>query len=517
MLFNSHVFLFLYLPLTLIVFFRLGAYSHRLAAAWLGAASLFFYGYWNPAYVGLLLASIFFNYGIGIALAREHDAGNPRRKNFILAAGVGADLLLLGYYKYANFFLDSANHLLNAGWSLPNIVLPLGISFFTFTQIAFLVDTWSGKAREYNFIHYLLFVTYFPHLIAGPVLHHKEMMPQFAEPRTYRLSAENLAVGLTFLFAGMFKKVIIADSLALHATPVFSAAEAGQALTFFTAWKGTVAYTLQLYFDFSGYSDMAIGLSRMFGVKLPLNFDSPYRAVNIIDFWRRWHMTLSRFLRDYLYIPLGGNRHGPARRHVNLIATMLLGGLWHGAGWTFVAWGGLHGLYLVINHVWQRLWPRPIDRWWSRAIARSITLLAVMVAWVLFRAESSNGAMNMLAAMTSLPSTLQGRIGPFEDWLVSVGLNFHGGYIAAEHYTDLAWLIFWIAFLWALPNTQQWMARFTPSISTTAEQLTPPAFSTFWRRLAWQPSAAWAWIAAGLAVASVLRMSRISEFLYFQF
>jgi len=517
MLFNSHVFLFLYLPLVLVVFFRISAYSHRLAAAWLGAASLLFYGYWNPAYVGLLLASIFFNYGIGVALAREHDAGSTRRKNLVLLVGVGADLALLGYYKYANFFLDGANHLLSAGWGLQDIILPLGISFFTFTQIAFLVDAWAGKAREYNFSHYLLFVTYFPHLIAGPVLHHKEMMPQFAQPKTYRLSAENMAVGLTFLFAGMFKKVVIADSLALHAAPVFHAAQAGEALTFFAAWKGTVAYTLQLYFDFSGYSDMAIGLSRMFGVKLPLNFDSPYRAVNIIDFWRRWHMTLSRFLRDYLYFPLGGNRKGPARRYGNLMATMLLGGLWHGAGWTFVVWGGLHGFYLVLNHAWQRLWSRPIDRWWSRAIARSITLLAVMVAWVFFRSESVSGAMHLLAAMSNLPGTLQGRIGPVEGWLGGLGVRFQGGYIAAEHYVDLAWLVFWVGFLWVLPNTQQWMARYAPTIGTPAERLAPPAFPKFWQRYLWQPNATWAVAAAGLAIVSILGMSRISEFLYFQF
>jgi D-alanyl-lipoteichoic acid acyltransferase DltB (MBOAT superfamily) len=517
MLFNSHIFLFLYLPLTAIVFFRLGAYSHRLAAAWLGASSLFFYGYWNPAYVGLLLASIFFNYGIGFALAREYDAGNTRRKNIILALGVGADLVLLGYYKYANFFLGTANNLLDAGWSMQDILLPLGISFFTFTQIAFLVDAWSGKAREFNFIHYLLFVTYFPHLIAGPVLHHKEMMPQFAQPETYRVSWENMAVGLTFLFAGMFKKVIIADSLAPHATPVFAAAEAGQELSFFEAWKGTVAYTLQLYFDFSGYSDMAIGLSRMFGVKLPLNFNSPYQAVNIVEFWRRWHMTLSRFLRDYLYIPLGGNRHGPGRRYLNLLATMLLGGLWHGAGWTFVVWGCLHGLYLVINHAWQKLWVRPIGTWWSRAIARSITLLAVMVAWVFFRAESFEGAMHMLQAMANLPTTLHGRIGPVEGWLGALGIRFQGGHMAAEHLVDLAWLAFWIAFLWLLPNTQQWMARFQPSINVPEADLLPPAFPRFWQRLQWQPTPAWALVTVGLAVISVLSLSRISEFLYFQF
>lgn len=517
MLFNSHIFLFLFLPITAIVFFKLGAYSHRLAAAWLGAASLFFYGYWNPAYVGLLLASIFFNYGIGYALAREFDASNSRRKNLILALGVGADLALLGYYKYTNFFLGTADLLLDAGWNMQDIILPLGISFFTFTQIAFLVDAWSGKAREFNFVHYLLFVTYFPHLIAGPVLHHKEMMPQFAHKQTYRVSWDNISVGLTFLFAGMFKKVIIADSLAVHATPVFSTAETGEGLNFFLAWKGTIAYTLQLYFDFSGYSDMAIGLSRMFGVKLPLNFNSPYQAINIIDFWRRWHMTLSRFLRDYLYIPLGGNRKGRMRRYFNLMATMLLGGLWHGASWTFVAWGGLHGLYLIINHAWHRIWPRPIGTWWSRTMARSITLLGVMVAWVFFRAESFDGALYMLQAMANLPSGLQGHIGPIEDLLSTLGVGFSGGYLAAEHLVELAWLVFWIAFLWWLPNTQQWMARFEPSINVPAADLEPPTFPRFWKRLQWTPTIPWALVTAGLALISFLNMSRISEFLYFQF
>jgi alginate O-acetyltransferase complex protein AlgI len=269
-----------------------------------------FYGYWNPAYVGLLLASIFFNYGIGYALAREHDTDRNRRKNFILTAGIVADLLLLGYYKYANFFLDTTNRILDTGWTLQDILLPLGISFFTFTQIAFLVDAWSGKAREYNFIHYLLFVTYFPHLIAGPVLHHKEMMPQFARPETYRFSWDNMTIGLTIFTIGLFKKSVLADGVSPYANVAFHAADMGEKLDFLASWGGALAYTAQLYFDFSGYSDMAIGLSRMFGIVLPLNFNSPYKATNIIDFWRRWHMTLSRFLRDYLYIPLGGNRKG---------------------------------------------------------------------------------------------------------------------------------------------------------------------------------------------------------------
>lgn len=265
-----------------------------------------------------------------------------------------------------------------------NIILPIGISFYTFTQIAFLVDTYQEKVNEYRFIHYLLFVTYFPHLIAGPVLHHKEMMPQFADSRIYKFSTTDFAVGLTIFCIGLAKKVLIADNLAPYANPLFSGADAP---SLFIAWGGVLAYTFQLYFDFSAYSDMAIGLSRLFGVKLPLNFNSPYKATNISEFWGRWHMTLSRFLMDYLYIPLGGNRTGIIRRYRNLITVMLLGGLWHGAGWNFVIWGGLHGVYLIIHHGWGKLsellnFPVNLVLW--RLTATSITFLSVCFAWVFF-------------------------------------------------------------------------------------------------------------------------------------
>ena len=300
MLFNSYAFIFLYLPLVLLGFFAIARIHQAWAAAWLALASLFFYGYWNPIYVGLLMASIVCNYGFGTWLGKA-----VAQRKRILTLAVSADLLLLGYYKYANFFVDSVNTVSGSDWQVGNIILPLGISFFTFTQIAFLVDTYQGKVKEFNFIHYTLFVTYFPHLIAGPVLHHKEMMPQFALPATYRFNPENMAVGLTIFFIGLFKKVILADGLAEYVGPVFAAHGAGMQLSFIDAWGGALCYTLQLYFDFSGYSDMAIGLSRLFGVTLPLNFHSPYKSVNIVEFWRRWHMTLSRFLRDYLYIPAG--------------------------------------------------------------------------------------------------------------------------------------------------------------------------------------------------------------------
>ncbi|MGH9648052.1 MAG: MBOAT family O-acyltransferase, partial [Bryobacteraceae bacterium] len=353
MLFNSYPFLLGFLPVTLFGFFAIGQSSRRLAAAWLAFASLVFYGWWNPIYVLLLAASIAFNYTLGVRIARARHRADGAAKRWVVLA-VAVNLAVLGYFKYANFFVDNFASVARFHPDIAKIVLPLGISFYTFTQIAFLFDAYRGKVIEFNPVHYALFVTYFPHLIAGPILHHAEMMPQFRQRAIYRVNAENFAVGLTIFAIGLFKKTVLADGIAPFVGPLFSTA-ASSPPSFLDAWGGALTYTCQLYFDFSGYSDMAIGLSRLFGVVLPLNFDSPYKAANIIDFWRRWHMTLSRFLRDYVYFGLGGNRHGLARRYINLFVTMLLGGLWHGAGWTFVAWGALHGVYLMINHAWRAL------------------------------------------------------------------------------------------------------------------------------------------------------------------
>lgn len=518
MLFNSYPFLLVYLPITALVFFRLGAHSHGLAAAWLGAASLLFYGYWNAAYVGLLLLSILFNYGIGFALAREYGQGNTRRRNLILTIGVTADLALLGYYKYANFFLDTANHLLSTDWPLLNILLPLGISFFTFTQIAFLVDAWSGKAREYNFIHYLLFVTYFPHLIAGPVLHHKEMMPQFAQPGTYKPSWDNVTIGLTIFSIGLFKKAVLADGVSPYANHAFTAADTGQSMDFFVAWGGALAYTVQLYFDFSGYSDMAIGLSRLFGIVLPLNFNSPYKATSISDFWRCWHMTLSRFLRDYLYIPLGGGRKGPFRRQANLMTTMLLGGLWHGASWNFVLWGGLHGIYLVINHGWRSLRERLAGSasppgWGERLLGWGLTFFAVVVAWVFFRATTMAGALNMLQGMLgmqgfALPAAFVPALGSNVEALRNLGVDFYlGG--GRQFVFGWGWTLALLSVALFLPNTQQLMRLHRPGLDFD------PAEGR--RALEWKPSGIWAGALALIAAAGLLSLSQATEFLYYQF
>lgn len=521
MLFNSLAFIFLFLPVVLAGYFILGRRSSIGAAAWLTLASLFFYGWWNPMYVGLLVLSMVFNYrmGLGIVLARAE--GSSARARRLLIFALVADLALLAYYKYASFFVDNLNATLQTQLSLGEIILPLGISFFTFTQIAFLVDAYQGKAREYSFVHYALFVTYFPHLIAGPILHHAEMMPQFARREIYRPDAGKMAAGVTLFVLGLTKKVLIADGVGQYVAPVFDAARGGAALTFVEAWCGALAYTFQLYFDFSGYSDMAVGLSLLFGVKLPANFHSPYKAANIIDFWRRWHITLSRFLRDYLYYPLGGNRKGPARRYLNLLITMLLGGLWHGAGWTFVVWGALHGVYLCINHVWIAL-RRAFgftagSSALGRALACCVTFLAVVAGWVIFRADSLSTAASIFRGMAgfngfALPDHWLAKWGALGSWLATQGVMFSDarGLVTAG-------LVYWIVALllvvWLAPNTQQIMRKANPVLQSFNERADDQPRQGW----CWRPAP---WVAvplAGLALLVVVNLHKKSEFLYFQF
>ena len=517
MLFNSYAFLFLFLPVTFLAFFIMGRYSRLLAAFWLFASSLFFYGWWNPTYVGLLLSSILFNYAVGTALSSEYVQGRIKVKKWILGLGISADLGLLGFYKYANFFVENTNIALNMDWHLDPIILPLGISFFTFTQIAFLVDAYRGEVKEANFIHYGLFVTYFPHLIAGPVLHHKEMMPQFALPQTYRINWENLSVGLSIFSMGLFKKVVLADGIAVYAGHPFIIAAEGGTLSFIEAWGGALAYTFQLYFDFSGYSDMAIGISRLFGVKLPLNFDSPYKAVNIIDFWRRWHMTLSRFLRDYLYFALGGNRKSPARRYLNLMVTMLLGGLWHGAGWTFVIWGALHGFYLVTNHGWHQVRKAlghdlKHSTMLGRLAGMLLTFIVVVIGWVFFRAASFDAALVMLRGMAGfngiiLPGSLQS-LCPVQLTGLMGSLGIHFGHLPYLHKDALVWIGTLWFLSWLAPNTQQIMAHFKPAL----DEIKEPA-----HYFSWKPTQAYAWLIGFILITSLFNMNRVSEFLYFQF
>ena len=516
MLFNSYAFIFIFLPVTLLVFFSIGNKGHhRIAIAWLVAASLFFYGWWNPAYLSLILGSILFNYAVGVALS--NSSGSNLTK-IILSFGILVNLFLLAYFKYANFFVDNLNSLSGSNFHLQTIILPLAISFFTFQQITYLVDAYKGETREYNFLHYCLFVTFFPQLIAGPIVHHREMLPQFIKNTIYKFNHQHLAIGLTIFFLGLFKKVVLADGVAVYATPVFDAAEQGVMLTFFEAWAGALAYTFQLYFDFSGYSDMAIGIARMFGILLPLNFNSPYKSVNIIEFWRRWHITLSRFLRDYLYIPLGGNRKGKFRRYINLMITMLLGGLWHGAGWTFVMWGALHGIYLIINHVWRalrRAFGHDLNRssWWGRSLSMLITFMAVVVAWVFFRAESFAGAINVLQGMSGingfyLNAEWLSQLGSLGVYLQELGIVFAPIAINFNKFWIMSILLVWFI-AWFMPNTQQLLSRYEPAIYSGEIK--------GWKCLQWQPSRVWTLSIAMLATIAILSLTRISEFLYFNF
>jgi len=522
MLFNSYIFLFEFLPVTVAGFYLIGnAGHHRIAITWLVGASLLYYGWWNPAYTSLIIGSILVNYAFGISLAA---VGELRSRNWLLAAGVAANLALLGYYKYANFFIDNVNHVAGTDFHLGKIILPLAISFFTFQQIAYLVDSYKGLTKEYNFLHYCLFVTFFPQLIAGPIVHHGEMMPQFARDALYRFRADKLAVGLTIFVIGLFKKVVLADGIATWSTFFFDAADSGHILSFTEAWVAALSYTLQLYFDFSGYSDMAIGIARMFGIRLPLNFNSPYKATSIIDFWRRWHMTLSRFLRDYVYIPLGGNRHGETRRYANIMITMLLGGLWHGAGWNFVIWGGLHGVFLIINHVWRKFFGE-IESVPVRAYYWSLTFLAVVVTWVPFRAETLEGTKAIFAGMlgmhgiTAFHGTIE-PLGGLITWLGGHGVEFTGlfQYLTLSSFWACVWIAVLVLVLLALPNTQQFMRDYRPAFEINRGEIGEPVL----RGLVWRPTAGYALITGGvivgIAINYLLATTRsMSEFLYFNF
>ena len=500
MLFSSYTFLFQFLPAVVLAFAAARRHSPRAGILVLAAASLFFYGAWRPVYLLLLIASIAVNFSLGLLME------DPLRRRTIGLFGVALNLALLCYFKYTNFIFDSINMLTGAPLPFFNIVLPLGISFFTFQQIAYLVDVMRGAKVERDIVSYTLFVSFFPHLIAGPLVHHAEMIPQFKRGRTGR-SAVLAARGLAIFASGLFKKVVIADNLAQFVSPVFAHLDAGGGVTTPWAWLATSSYTMQIYFDFSGYSDMAIGLALMFGIRLPVNFRSPYKAASIIDFWRRWHVTLSRFLRDYLYIPLGGNRLGEQRRYLNFMVTMLLGGLWHGAGWNFLIWGGLHGLYLCVNHLWQA---------WCGAKAKvkagfgfakvsswAITFFAVVFAWVFFRARTAAGAWQMLGGLFGFSAGSSAYASPgilrLMDLPILVGeeslLLIGGGTVMLA-----------LAIALGLPNV--------PQIFGYREYRHAPE-PTSWLR--WRPSLAWALTSALVLAISLFGMWQRLEFLYFQF
>jgi alginate O-acetyltransferase complex protein AlgI len=462
MLFNSFEFLFLFLPLVLIsyyiaIYLRLS----KIACTVLFAASCFFYAYWDYHYLALLLLSIIGNFVCGYNILSSQT-----RKKTWLCVGIASNLALLFYYKYAAFTFSFLHHVGLSSFTVGETILPLGISFFTFTQIAFLVDAYKGKTAPLTPINYGLFVTIFPHLIAGPILHHRDMMDQFQSSRTFTVSPDMIMKGIILFAIGLFKKIIVADHIAPFVKIIFSS-DIGP-LHFIDAWGGALAYTLQLYYDFSGYSDMAVGLGYLLNIQFPLNFDSPYKAQSMTDFWRRWHISLSQFLRDYVYIPLGGNRGGEFRKMVNLMLTMLVGGIWHGAGWTFIIWGALHGFYLLLNHLWKRFCPSL-----PTLVAWPLTFFAVVIGWVFFRSVSFPQAFSILYAMGG--GTLHSELTRLLDWKV---ISTLGGILA---------------FTVTMPNSTQLIA------------------------MERKPSKRLGAAVAVLVFVCVLFFNRVSEFLYYQF
>lgn len=505
MLFNSFTFIFGFMPLVLAGFYLLGQWrAKRAALLWLGVASLVFYGVGDLWHLPLLLASIAFNFAIGSLITRRAARHLPNGR--LLAFGVTVDVLALGWFKYADFLLGNVAALTDLPIPLPEVALPIGISFFTFTQIAYLTDCWRGETRAYRPHEYFLFVTYFPHLIAGPILLHKDVIPQFWKDRPYRFDLTRLLVGLSIFGIGLFKKVVLADGVAPYADTLFDGVATGAAPDLGSAWIGALGYSIQLYVDFSAYSDMAIGLSHMLGFRLPVNFWSPYKSASIIEFWRRWHITLSRFLADHIYKPLGGNRQGARRRHLNLMLTMLIGGLWHGAGWTFVAWGALHGFYLVVNHVWRGLVQgSPVEAMLQRRLgmllSMLLTFLLVVTGWVVFRAESLADAGTVLQAMIGMGADQRLFAETGRTWL---------------HLLALLLILFFA------PNTYQIMRRYAPyrfegrtgTLGGIAHRLTSTP-----GRLTWRLAPGWAVATGFVLLVAVWSMvtSSPSPFLYFQF
>lgn len=551
MLFNSYSFIFVFLPLTVLGYMAVNRLGSRVASlGWLVACSLLFYGVWNPINLAIILPSIAVNYALALGIRAQLAYSTPRTTvaNVLVAVGVVANLCFLGYFKYKNFFLGSINDLVGTQYALTSVILPLGISFITFQKIAFLADVRSGAIRDFDLFDFLIFVFFFPQLIAGPIVHYREMMPQFAQIES-RLNPENVAVGLSIFAIGLFKKVVLADGIAPYVPATFEAAVNGDSISFFQAWIAALAYTFQIYFDFSGYSDMAIGLARIFGIKLPMNFNSPLKASSIIEFWSRWHITLTRFLTAYVYtpmvmsltrkrmargLPVIGRKRPTIGAFITLLAwptifTMFLSGFWHGAGYTFLAWGVLHGLYLTINHAWRQWRPK-----WDKAayerimkpLGFVITFVAVVVGLVLFRATTIDSAWRILRGMfgvdgVSVPVAILNRAGSLGQWMQDIGIS--GDMTSGATFTyAVIWIVTLFLIATVMPNSLEIMQRYQPALYFEPKAKQPsaavPAASVSVRRsmvLTWNTR--WAFVMAALFIFGALGLSRPSEFLYWQF
>ena len=540
MLFNSYTFIFCYLPVVLAGFYWLGARRREWSLLWLTAASLLFYAWWRPVNVLLIAPSILINYGLARLLERTGEQ-RPASARAILIAGIVFNLCFLGYFKYLNFVEGALNDAFDAGFVMTGLILPLGISFITFQKIAFLVDVHGGRVSRFSLSDYGLFVLFFPQLIAGPIVHYREMMPQF-RTASCRFDPENVAVGLSLFFFGLAKKLLLADPLSRIVAPLYGQAAVGVPQSMTEAWIAALGFTLQIYFDFSGYSDMALGLARFFGIKLPVNFNSPLKATSIIDFWLRWHVSLTRFLTAYIYNPLSlnltrrrmakgkpifGGRNTNISAFLGLLAmptmlTMLVSGIWHGAGYTYILWGMLHGVLLCINHAWRLIRPRiwPDTKTYKRRMAPIgflLTFVSVVAAMVLFRAPTTAAAVLLWKGMiggfgVTLPQAVFSRLGAVAGWLTTLGVQpaWTSGAFLLEAVSRIGILLL-IALL--LPNTLQMLAAFEPAIGVKPAK-TPSRLD---RCLTWTPRGTWAVWLACVAGAGILSLGELSEFLYWQF
>jgi D-alanyl-lipoteichoic acid acyltransferase DltB (MBOAT superfamily) len=543
MLFNSYEFIFAFLPITLLGFYLLGSRSRNLALFWLVLASLFFYAWWRPINILIIAPSIAVNYGLARALQRLVASGDSRRSSAraVLALGIVFNVCFLGYFKYVNFLGTIAHDVAGVDFVVTEVVLPLGISFITFQKIAFLIDVYGRRVQTFTLGSYALFVLFFPQLIAGPIVHYREMMPQF-ERTSCRFDTEGFAAGITLFVFGLVKKAVLADGIAVYVTPLFDAAAGGSQLSLPAAWIAALGFTLQIYFDFSGYSDMALGLARLVGVRLPPNFDSPLKSASIIDFWLRWHMTLTRFLTAYLYNPLvlwltrrrvaqgksvlGGRRVSVGAFMALLVGptilTMLASGLWHGAGYMFVLWGLLHGVYLSVNHAWRMFrgrsrasQPGRVQRWPTGFV---LTFLSVVVGMVVFRATSPAAAKSILHGMLGLNGIglPQALFNPLASLAAHSGglLHVSSELSATDLIASMSWVGSLLVLALALPNTLQILERYAPGLSAPRPTM---EISLLRRAFVWTPSLLWLAGVGALACIAVFWLGGQSEFLYWQF
>jgi alginate O-acetyltransferase complex protein AlgI len=545
MLFNSYEFIFVFLPITLAGFFTLGTISRAWALLWIILVSIFFYAWWRPLNVLIIAPSILINFAFARTLRQlGEDQKSAQTSALLLVLGIVFNVLFLGYFKYIDFGRSAINDLFGTNLVLTHVILPLGISFITFQKIAFLVDVHAKKIKSFTFQDYCLFVLFFPQLIAGPIVHYREMMPQFHNA-SCRFNKENVAVGLTLLSFGLFKKAVIADQIATFATPIYERAVAGGQISLVLAWIAAIGFTLQIYFDFSGYTDMALGIARFFGIRLPQNFNSPLQASSIIDFWLRWHMTLTRFLTAYVYNPLvlwltrsrmSKGLPGLTGRGTTigafatllmfpLLLTMFISGLWHGAGYGFIVWGLLHGVYLTINHAWRFVVPRlwQARRQYAhimRPLGQLLTFVSVTLSMVFFRSPTIASAIDILQGMigqhgVSLQQTTFDRLGSFGHWLHKIGVTSVGPELWVDQGLEkmMPWILGSLLIALALPNTLEILDRYEPALGVKPSKIG----SAVRGMLKWDMSITWSVAVAILVVIGVLSLAGPSEFLYWQF